>query len=210
MYSHAVDKRQQPGSEDYKALPAEDITIDQVVAWNMRRWRRATGMKQEELGELIGWSAANISAAERSVEGHRDRRRFDAQTTAEIADALRIPLVALYMPPEDDGIGKRYQWRTYGGGVRDMASLMQTVMHDNKHESEVMEEYKDRYRASVAAYLDDEWGTEAVKWFLPMDDPELRAEYAAMFRAREATNLRLAAEDKAFADRLEGLEADLP
>lgn len=197
-----MDERQNPRGEKYKTLPVEDITIDQVVAWNMRHWRRASNMTQEELGELIGWSAGNVSAAERSIEEHRDRRRFDAQTIADIAGALRIPIVALFLPPADDGVGKRYQWHT-DGSPRDMASLMMLAMHDNDHKTATMTEYRDQYQGAVNAYLDEEWGKEAGRWFAPMDDNEARAEQAARFRSRQATLLRLAAEDEELADFLD-------
>lgn len=200
-----MDERQQPGSDEYAALPAEDITIDQVVAWNMRHWRRASYMTQEELGERIGWSAANVSAAERSVGEHRDRRRFDAQTIAEIAEALRLPIGALFLPPADDGQGRRYQWHGSGkdSAPRDMASLLQLAMLDNDHQTEVAEEYKDRFRAAVGAYLDEDWAEEVGTWFAPMDDREARAEQAARFRSRQAALLSMAAEQQALAEFLE-------
>jgi transcriptional regulator with XRE-family HTH domain len=200
-----VDERQQPGSDEYAALPAEDVTIDQVIAWNMRYWRLASFMTQEEFGRRIGWSAANVSAAERSVEEHRDRRRFDAQTIAEIAEALRLPIGALFLPPADDGQGRRYQWHQGGKdpAPRDMASLMRLAMLDNDHETEVMEDYKDRFRGAVTAYLDEEWGEEVGTWFAPVDDKEARAEQAARFRSRQATLLRMAAEDGELAEFLE-------
>ena len=198
-----MDERREPRSTEYKALPAEDITIDQVVAWNMRRWRRAMEMTQEELGRQIGWSAANVSAAERSVEEHRDRRRFDAQTIAEIADALRIPVPALFLPPEDDGQGKRYTWHREGPGERDMASLMRIVLHDNDHHTATMAAYKDRLRGATRTYLDEKWAAEVGRWFDPMEDWEARAEQAARFRSRQATLLRMAAEAEALADWLE-------
>lgn len=204
-----MDKRQHPGSDEYDELPAEDVTIDQVIAWNMRHWRRAGGMTQEELGRHIGWSAANVSAAERSVEEHRDKRRFDAQTITGIAAALCIPVVALFLPPEDDGRGKRYQWHTSRGRPRGMASLMELVLHDNDHETDVMDEYKARFRSFTAAYLGEEWGAEVGRWFAPPDDKEARLEAAALFRSRQAALLQMAAEQESIAVFLEEA-GDLP
>ena len=198
-----MDERQKPGSESYEALPAEDITIDQVVAWNMRRWRLAVYMTQEELGDRLGWSAANVSAAERSVQENRDRRRFNAQTTAEIADALYIPVAALYLPPEDDGQGKRYQWHNGKGAPRDMAALMRIAMHNNDYPTQAMEEYRERFRNAVRLYLEPKWDEEVGGWFDPMDDEDARAEQAARFRARQAALLDMAAEQEALAQFLE-------
>lgn len=201
-----MDERQLPGTDGYDALPAEDITVDQVVAWNMRHWRRACYMTQEELGDLIGWSAANVSAAERSVEEHRDRRRFDAQIIAGIAEALGIPIAALFLPPEDDGQHKRYQWRR-ARDTRSMTDLMEIVMHDvGDHADEMTgayEAYRDRFRSAIGAYLEEEWATEVAGWFAPLDDPAARAEQAARFRANQARLLAMAAEQEALAAELE-------
>ncbi len=202
-----MDDRQTPGTEDYDALPAEGITIDQVVAWNMRHWRQARYMTQEQLGDPLGWSAANVSAIERSAEGNRDRRRFDAQAIAGIAHALHIPIAALFLPPEDDGIGKRYQWHTGNLVPRSMADLMRLVLHYNdEEESAVMDEYADRFRAAVTAYLEEKWAEEVAGWFAPMDDAAARAEQASRFRSRQAALLTMAAEQAALAEFLEGKE----
>src|SRR5450755_4005243 len=89
-------------------LPAEHVTIDQIVARNMRHWRRTAGMTQEELGARLGWSDRNVSAAELSSDEKRDRRRFDAQTLANLSLALCVPLIAFFLPPDDDGFPARY------------------------------------------------------------------------------------------------------
>ncbi len=198
-----MTERQAPRSDGYQELPAADITVDQVVAWNMHHWRQARYMTQEELGRRIGWSAANVSAAERSVE--RERRRFDAQTIAEIADALYIPVAALFLPPEDDGHGKRYRWHmsAEGSPSRSMADLMQITMHDNDDKSDTMEEYRDRFRGAVTSYLEETWGREVAGWFAPLDDAEARAEQAARFRSRQAVFLRMADEEAELAAALE-------
>lgn len=197
-----MDERQQPGTDRYEALPAEDITIDQVVAWNIRYYRRARGMTQEELGERVGWSAANVSAAERSVEEHRDRRRFDAQTIAELAIALALPIAALFLPPDDDGQGKRYRWHN-GDDSHGMRDLMILVMHNTGEESDVADAYRYRYRAGVTYYVDEQWGEAVGGWFAPMDDKESRLEAAARFRDRQRKLLAMAADDGSVADWLE-------
>lgn len=205
----SVDERQQPGTGCYETLPAEDITIDQVVAWNMRHWRRALYITQEQLGEMIGWSAANVSAAERSVEEYRDRRRFDAQTIASIAWALGVPVSALFLPPEDDGQGKRYRWHA-GAAPADMATLMGIAMHDNDHDTAAMELYRDRFRGAVCAYLEEKWAAQVGQWFAPLDDKDARAEQAARFRSRQAALLAMAAEQGTLAEWLEREPAEEP
>ena len=83
-----MDAPQQEG------IPAVPVTADQIVALNLRHWRRAAGMTQEEAGARLGWSDKNLSAAERSWDADRDRRRFDAQTLTEMALALGVPVAA--------------------------------------------------------------------------------------------------------------------
>src|SRR5260221_186 len=100
---------------DYSSLPGEHVSIDQVVAMNMRYWRRKAGLTQEELGERIGWTAPNVSAAEVSARARKDRRRFDAHILAALAKALGVPVAALFLPPEDDGVAKRYLFQAAPG-----------------------------------------------------------------------------------------------
>jgi len=203
-----VDESYAPGSDGYDDLPGETLTIDQLVAINMRHWRRAAGMTQEELGAMLGWSAANVSAAERSSSRNRDPRRFDAQTLAEIAAALDIPLVALFMPPEGDGQGARYTWQA-NGETRDMAGLMRVVMHDTFEETALMDDYRARFRLAIGSYIPGQWAEFAASLYAPPDDKEARAEEAARLRSRQAALLRFAAEDGAIAERLEQPQEEL-
>jgi len=67
----------------------------------MGAFRKAAGLGQQEFGELLGgWSAASVSAAERSWDSNRVKK-FDADELAKIAAALNLPLAALFIPPED-------------------------------------------------------------------------------------------------------------
>jgi transcriptional regulator with XRE-family HTH domain len=130
-------------------LPVEPVTIDQVVALNVRHWRIAAGLTQAELGERLGWSAAVVSAAERSAVESRDRRRFDAQTLTELSLALGVPLAALFLPPPDDGERASYRF-TAGGRTRAMEELMDlVVMPDTLGDSPLLGAY--RRRAEAAA-----------------------------------------------------------
>lgn len=74
------------------------LTVNQVVAWNVAHYRRAAGLTQAELGERVGISAPNLSAAERSVDGKRPRQ-FDAGELLALALALGVTIPALLMPP---------------------------------------------------------------------------------------------------------------
>lgn len=129
--------------------PAEQVTVDQLVALNIRQWRTVAGMTQAELGERLGWSAANVSAAERSVSDTRDRRRFDAQTLTEVSLALGVPLAALFLPPADEGERARYRFAAIGRtwGMGDLMELV--VMPDTTDESPLMDAYRERFNSAV-------------------------------------------------------------
>ena len=85
-------------------LPCEFKTVDQIVAWNIAWYRKAAGLTQERLGELLGGrSERNISADERSWDGGHTRE-FKAQDIAALSAAFGIPIGAFFLPPADDGI----------------------------------------------------------------------------------------------------------
>lgn len=186
-----------------------NVTVDQIVAMNMRYWRREADMTQEELGELLGWSAANVSAAERSADEGRDRRRFDAGTLTALSLALGIPLVALFFPPVDDGPEKRYVFPALPGDREgdtelDMADLLGfVVMTDSDDDSDIMATYRHRFTTVASAYLDAEWAREAARWLRVTESAERRASRAAHLRNRRAELLRTAAELGDLADAID-------
>lgn len=140
---------------DYSSLPGEHTTADQIVALNLRYWRKAAGLTQEALGERLGWSGANVSAAERSADPARDRRRFDAETLVMIAAALGVPIPALLMPPPDEGISKRYTIRTapdYTAGMAVLASML--ISDPIAEDTPVAGPYGERYAEVISRYLD--------------------------------------------------------
>lgn len=168
---------------EQEAMPAEHVTVDQIVARNIRHWRREAHMTQEELGQKLGWSAANVSAAERSADSARDPRRFDAQTLTEMSLALGVPLAALFLPPEDDGERAVYVF-TGPDGDYGMGDLMErVVMTDSDDDAPVMQAYRRRYRAADGRYLDPEWRDEVASWLRHIEVDELRADRADRLRA---------------------------
>jgi transcriptional regulator with XRE-family HTH domain len=163
-------------------VPAVVVTVDQIAALNLRYWRRAAGMTQEELGARLGWSAANVSAAERSWDGERDRRRFDAQTLAEMALALGVPLGAFFLPPRDDRTATRYLF-TAGDRHHDMGELMAfAVTPDTDDETDVMDVYRSRYREAAGRYLEPVWAARAIGWVAGGASPQERADMAGRIR----------------------------
>lgn len=185
-----MDHAQAPQQE--KGIPVVPVTADQVVALNLRHWRRAAGMTQEEAGARLGWSAANVSAAERSWDADRDRRRFDAQTLTEMSLALGVPLAAFFLPPPDDETGARYRIsagdRHYGMG--DIMTLV--VMPDNDDDTEVMTAYRERFNAAARRYLEPEWAAVAGRLLGDGASPDARADMAARLEDERAGLLRAA------------------
>jgi transcriptional regulator with XRE-family HTH domain len=140
-------------AEDYSGLPGVHVTVDQIVAMNLRHWRIAADLKQHELGERAGISKANMSALERSADGDRNPRRFDAQTLMTLGIALNIPVAAFFLPPPDDGIGKRYLVQL-AGECRDMAAIFGYVISDPlpADDGPLAVPYADRYLAAIRQY----------------------------------------------------------
>jgi len=170
----------------------------------MTHFRRAAALTQEELGELLGWSKAIVSAAERSWDGKRIRQ-FTVDDVAALARAFGIPLAALFLPPEDDGDKKRYVLRlTEKDAERlTMTDLTWLALTDNENESPVMNIYRNRLRGAVTTYLDEFWAEEVAGWLRQIDSDEARADRAARLRSRRAALLDLAAELADLADALE-------
>lgn len=164
-------------------IPDEPVSIDQVVALNVRLWRIAAGLTQAELGERLGWSGAVVSAAERSVSDARDRRRFDAQTLAELSLALGVPAAALLLPPPDDGERVSYRF-TAAGRTWDMGDLMElVVMPDTTGDSPLMDKYRERFSAAARrAASGPAWERLVARW--TAGDPGVRD--AAVAELREA------------------------
>ena len=98
-----------PKSEDVTPLRHEHPpkSINQLIAYNMRRARKLRGVSQEQLGASLEgltdhkWSAAAVSAAERSYESGRRPRRFDASEIAALAQIFGLPISYFFIPPDD-------------------------------------------------------------------------------------------------------------
>lgn len=150
-YSHPMSS-EGPGS-DYSSLPGVHVTIDQVVAMNIRYWRKKAKLTQEQLAELVGWSGANISAAELSANEGKDKRRFDAHTLITFAIALDVPLSALFLPPADDGISRRYLF--LADECRPMSDLVKLAISEPAEGvGSAMDAYRTRYFGAVSRYVD--------------------------------------------------------
>lgn len=139
----------------------EDLGIDQVVAFNMRRWRTAAGLTQEELGQRIGWTGANVSSAERSADPGRDRRRFDAALLVSLTTALGVPLAALFLPPP-------------GTGGPAMAALFARILPDSLADSPAMDAYRIALAEAARDYLDPGKDAGLIAYLDDMTDKSAR------------------------------------
>lgn len=158
-YSHPMSS-EEPGS-DHSSLPGVHVTVDQVVAMNIRYWRKKAKLTQEQLAELVGWSGANISAAELSANEGKDKRRFDAHTLITFAIALDVPLAALFLPPEDDGISRRYLFHADPGECRPMSDLVTLAISEPADDvGPAMDAYRVRYYGAVSRYADPRRGEQ--------------------------------------------------
>jgi transcriptional regulator with XRE-family HTH domain len=152
--------------DDRDSSPDAQVTINQIVAWNMAWLRKAAALTQAQLGERLGgWSVAAVSAAERSWDGRRVRE-FDANTLLALAEAFGVPIVALFLPPTGDGVETRYVWHAHeqDADCRDMADLAARLLPDSEEESHVMDAYRARLVAVSARYLEPDWDEDVRAW----------------------------------------------
>lgn len=160
---------------DYSSLPGEHVSIDQVVAVNVRYWRKAAGITQDELGERIGWTAANVSAAERSAVTGKDKRRFDAHTLTALAKALGVPIAAFFLPPPDDGITKRYLFHAEPDACSQMSELATMLISDpTDDDTPAMNAYRERFMAMIMTYGDPGRGEQLIGYMEDLTTAELR------------------------------------
>lgn len=185
-------------------MPVRTLTANQVVAWNLARYRKAAQLTQAELGALIGWTAAAVSDAERSWKGGRTRE-FDAHALTLIALALGIPVLGLLLPPEGDGQEEAWEMDAGPGRGRiGMAGyLSDALIPDGPDEPEgdgsALEEYARRYGRSVDAYIPDPVrNARAMRWMRARHPRAVLAEFAGRLRRQQSA----AADAAAFAGDL--------
>ena len=150
-----------PGGDGKDGLPERQITVNMVVGYNMGYFRRVAGLTQEQLGEPLGWTKVAVSAAERSWDGKRVRQ-FDADLIADLAGILQVPIAALFLPPDDDGVKYRYVFR---GAGREGADAMRWLLthalpEPSEDDTQTMRAYEGRLVVAMNKYLDP--GTAAV------------------------------------------------
>lgn len=204
-----VDEENDTQRSAQSPLPVREITVNQVIAWNLAWYRRQAGLKQADLGKRIGWTGSAVSEAERSWDGKRTRE-FDAHTIVTLAAALDLPVIALFLPPMDDGTDVRFAVTVTDGGDGekwDMGDLMALVMPDSHVDTPVMAKYRMRLSFDIERYMDTGWAEDAARWLRPLEPREVREARVKRLRAQQYTLTDAAAELGELADQISaGLE----
>lgn len=192
-YADPVDTNAEnnPGTEN--PLPERVITANQVVAWNLSRYRRAAHWTQGRLAAKLGWTEGQVSDAERSWHSGRTRE-FDAQALTVIAVTLGIPVVALLLPPGTDGREEILRIPLPGGDALGMAGYMaEAVMPDSDSETRAFDVYRERYASAATRYLNSEWAETGLRWAGAVKTPEVLADRAAWLLEKKRELEELAA-----------------
>jgi hypothetical protein len=151
------------------------VTVNQIVAWNMAFYRRAASLSQEELGRRMGgMSGTAVSAAERSWDGTR-RRDFDAHELLSLSRALRVPVLALLLPPDDPDDGTALVAEMPGGERLDMGAYFEAIMPDSDDQTPAMDRYRTRLTEASVRYQDAGWGEGVQRMLTALTAPEQRA-----------------------------------
>jgi transcriptional regulator with XRE-family HTH domain len=142
------------GDRQGGTLRERRVSISQVVAFNVAWFRKRAGLTQEEMGQRLGgWSAASVSAAERSWDGKRVRQ-FDADEIIAIAAVLGVPAIALLLPPPDAGTAIEYGFVATSAPVPpiDTAGLLAHLLpRYGQAGSPMMEAFQERVTALGAS-----------------------------------------------------------
>ncbi len=183
--------------------PTRHVTVNQIVAWNIAWLRREADLKQEELGELLGWPQNKVSEAERSWNGKRTRE-FDAETLIALAMALEVPVNAFFLPPHDDGQDVTYMIRPAGQAEdRGMGDMMKFAITDTDGDTEIMASYRRRLLGAVGKYLGEGWRSDVARWLRRAVGREAIREGAYSMRGLRASLLALAEDVDAWYGALE-------
>jgi len=167
----------------YDALPETELSVNQVVAANIRTFRIAAGLTQKQLGEMVGLSHENVSNMERSAEPGRTRRQFDADLIAAFALAIGVPVTAFFLPPADDGTTTRYVAVAADQLTADMRTLFDIATTEPADGTPAARAYVDRLRLAISVYASPLPGGELSRYFEDLTTEEQRA--AALERVRQ-------------------------
>jgi transcriptional regulator with XRE-family HTH domain len=89
-------------------MTTKHLTVNQVVAYNLRRAREERGWTQDEAAERLEhylqerWSRATFSRAERTIDVGARVREFTANEIVAFAVTFGVPLTWFFVPPPGD------------------------------------------------------------------------------------------------------------
>ncbi|MBC2903992.1 helix-turn-helix domain-containing protein [Streptomyces cupreus] len=145
--------------------PQEAPTVNQLVAYNMTRARRARGWTQQQVADRLekytgrSWSKASISAAERSWQGGRPRK-FDADELLALSVIFDTPIAYFLLPMEEGNraIAMAQPEDRGGGGayIAGVPLLLSRVLMD-RMATEGGSEFFVRAHAAALKYLKVDW-----------------------------------------------------
>lgn len=150
------------------------ITANQLVAFNVARWRKAAGLSQAGLGGRLGWSNRAVSAAERSQDEGSRPREFDAGTLLALAAALDLPLAALFLPPPGPHVLDAPGPGLDGAG---MGAVFAYLFPDpGTGDDPLTAAYREAFTAAVGEYMDPARGQDLLRYLDEMTTAQRRAE----------------------------------
>lgn len=145
--------------------PQEAPTVNQLVAYNMTRARRARGWTQQQVADRLekytgrSWSKASISAAERSWQGGRPRK-FDADELLALSVIFDTPIAYFLLPMEEGNraIAMAQPEDRGGGGayIAGVPLLLKHILMD-RMATEGGSEFFVRAHAAALKYLKVDW-----------------------------------------------------
>ncbi len=112
------------------------MSPNQVVAYNLFRVRQERGWTQAQAAEAlepylgVRWTVAQVSAAERSVDGTRVRQ-FSADDLVAFAQAFRLPVTYFFLPTRPEARWSKLDADTSPVELRTtMAKMVDVVFGD--------------------------------------------------------------------------------
>ena len=112
------------------------ITPNQLVGYNLwcarqeRRWTQAQAAEALEPYLGVRWTVAQVSAAERSVDGTRIRQ-FTADDLVAFAQAFEVPITYFFLPPRPEATWSKVKPGTSKDELnRTMAVMIDLIFGD--------------------------------------------------------------------------------
>jgi transcriptional regulator with XRE-family HTH domain len=113
------------------------MSPNQVVAYNLWQARQERGWTQAQAAEAlepylgVRWTVAQVSAAERSVDGTRVRQ-FSADDIVAFAQAFRLPVTYFFLPTRPGAKWSKVDPEASTGQLgQTMARMIDVVVGDN-------------------------------------------------------------------------------